>query len=394
MVRRAQGGFDHQMQVDRRRGRVAEQPRTDGSTIEQGGQGSRDHQRLLPPGLRRSLRRDGRQDEGVSRHGNWSHTRLPAIVPPTIPVMSRRPVSWLTGHRSGLPSQPIIGPVAERPSLAAYSCGGSCGFGPMSLTAFPFHPGRSGAPSQGDTAGFISRLQRLPACWRDHHAPPAIRQVCAVVGRPKSRMKHPVMSGDRASSSVTRRQSSAKVPREVGCCLRRGRDSKQCVPAGDLADVQRCSEPAADHVGGPAEALLPEVADIGGITLGGVVGQQLRRRRDLLRRASGRKAPSRTRRRSRLRASPTRRRRRACNSRSAGSHTAERRRRHADALRQQLHGRSRKAAACGSTEASQPMPSLLPKYASYVVVQLSNSAALAKSIGPVVSGSGAAARYQ
>ena len=72
--------------------------------------------------------------------------------------MSRRPVSWLTGRRSGLPSQPIIGPVAERPSLAAYSCGGSCGFG-LAPHRIPVSPW----PIQGTCAASQCRVHERAA---------------------------------------------------------------------------------------------------------------------------------------------------------------------------------------------------------------------------------------
>src|SRR5215813_8259949 len=50
---------------------------------------------------------------------------------------NRRQVSWLAGPHPSPPSR--TRPVALWLGLAAYSCGGSCGFGtPWFRTAFPF----------------------------------------------------------------------------------------------------------------------------------------------------------------------------------------------------------------------------------------------------------------
>jgi hypothetical protein len=55
--------------------------------------------------------------------------RVSFSVPPTEGLIgARRPVSWLAGRSPCCPCLPGF-PVADTDGLAAYSCGGSCGFG-------------------------------------------------------------------------------------------------------------------------------------------------------------------------------------------------------------------------------------------------------------------------
>ena len=92
---------------------------------------------------RRSLRRDERRRPRRRRRYDWfSHFSLPSVHPTGV---DRKALAGLLAHGSSpVPCLPgSLDPVALSGRLAAYSCGGSCGFGSRigsSPTAFPFHP--------------------------------------------------------------------------------------------------------------------------------------------------------------------------------------------------------------------------------------------------------------